>query len=141
MNPTLIIPQLLVVWARQLLLAKSVHNDVLDGAFLVLDNADLMTACNAEPTTRTEAITTFKLADVAMTPTTDYTISDGDTNGRKVRMAAKSSVPVDTSGTATHVALVDATRLLYVTTCTSQALTAGNTVNFPVWDVEIADPT
>jgi hypothetical protein len=141
MNPTLIIPQLLVVWARQLLLAKSVHNDVLDGAFNILNDADLMTACNAEPTTRTEAITTFKLADVAMTPGSDYTISDGDTNGRKVRMAAKSSVPVDTSGTATHVALVDATRLLYVTTCTSQALTAGNTVNFPVWDVEIADPT
>jgi len=122
-------------------MAKSVHNDVLDGAFLVLDNGDIMTACNAEPTTRTEAITTFKLADVAMTPTTDYTISDGDTNGRKVRMAAKSSVPVDTSGTATHIAICDGTRLLYVTTCTSQALTSGNTVNFPVWDVEIADPT
>jgi hypothetical protein len=139
--PELIIPHLLVVYARQLLLAKSVHNSVLDGAFQVLDAADLMTACNAEPTTRTEAITTFKLADVAMTPVTDFTISDGDTNGRKVRMAAKSSVPVDTSGTATHIALVDATNLLYVTTCTSQALTSGNTVNFPAWDVEIADPT
>lgn len=122
-------------------MAKSVHNDVLDGAFNILNDADLMTACSAEPTTRTEAVTTYALADVAMTPGTDYTISDGDTNGRKVRMAAKSGVNVDTSGTATHVALVDATRLLYVTTCTSQALTAGNTVNFPVWDVEIADPT
>jgi hypothetical protein len=48
---------------------------------------------------------------------------------------------VDTSGTATHVALCDATRLLYVTTCTSQALTSGNTVNIPAWDIEIADPT
>jgi hypothetical protein len=28
-----------------------------------------------------------------------------------------------------------------VTTCTSQLLTAGGTVDFPVWDVEIADPT
>jgi len=30
----------------------------------------------------------------------------------------------------------------YVTTCTSQALTANgaNTVNFPAWDVEVADP-
>jgi hypothetical protein len=122
-------------------LAKSVHDDVLDGAFDVLDQADLQTVCSAEPTTRTEAITTFKLADVAMTPNTDYTKANGDTSGRKVTVAAKSAVPVDSSGTATLVALVDATRLLYVTTCTSQALTSGNTVNIPAWKVEIADPT
>ena len=122
-------------------MAKSVHNDVLDGAFDVLDQADLMTVCNAEPTTRTEAVTTFKLADIAMTPNTDFTKADGDTSGRKVTVAAKSGVTVDTTGTATHVALVDATRLLYVTTCTSQALTAANTVNFPAWKIEIADPT
>ena len=119
---------------------KSVHDDVLDGAFDVLDQVDLMTVCSAEPTTRTEAVTTFKLADVAMTPNTDYTKANGDTSGRKVTIASKSSVPVDSSGTATHVALVDATRLLYVTTCTSQVLTAGNTVNFPSWKIEIADP-
>lgn len=122
-------------------MAKSVHNDVLDGAFDVLDQADLMTVCNAEPTTRTEAVTTFKLADVAMTPNTDFTKADGDTSGRKCTVAAKSGVSVDTTGTATHVALVDGTRLLYVTTCTSQGLTSGNTVNFPAWKVEIADPS
>ena len=122
-------------------MAKSVNNDVLDGAFDVLDQANLMTACNAEPTTRTEAVTTYALADVAMVPDTDYTKADGDVSGRKVTVAAKSSVLVDTTGTATHVALVDGTRLLYVTTCTSQALTAGNNVNFPAWDVEILDPT
>jgi hypothetical protein len=121
--------------------AKSVHDNVLDGAFDVLDQADIMTACSAEPTTRTEAITTFKLADVAMVPNTDFTKANGDTSGRKCTVAAKSAVAVDTSGTATHVALCDATRLLFVTTCTSQALTSGNTVNFPAWDDEIADPT
>jgi hypothetical protein len=122
-------------------MAKTVHDDVLDGAFDVLDQADIMTVCSAQPTTRTEAITTFKLADIAMTPNTDYTKANGDTSGRKVTVAAKSAVAVDSSGTALFIALCDATRLLYVTTCTSQALTAGNTVNFPAWDVEIADPT
>jgi hypothetical protein len=34
-----------------------------------------------------------------------------------------------------------ASALLYVTTCTSQALTAGNTVTVPAWDIEIADPS
>lgn len=122
-------------------MAKSVHSDVLDGAFDVLDQGDIQTVCNAEPTTRTQAITTFKLADVAMTPNTDYTKAAGDTSGRKCTIAAKSSVPVDTTGTATHVAICDGTRLLYVTTCTSQALTSGNTVNIPAWDVEIAAPS
>lgn len=121
-------------------MAKTVHDDVLDGAFDVLDQADLMTVCAGQPTTRTEAITTFKLADIAMTPNTDYTKANGTVSGRKVTVAAKSGVTVDTSGTADHVALVDATRLLYVTTCTSQALTAANTVNFPAWAVELEDP-
>lgn len=122
-------------------MGKSVHNDVLDGAFDVLDQANLMTVCSQEPTTRTEAVTTYALADVAMTVNSDYTKADGDTSGRKVTVAAKSGVTVDTTGTATHVALCDGSRLLYVTTCTSQALTSGNTVSFPAWKVEIADPT
>lgn len=121
-------------------MAKSVHNDVLDGAWDVLDQADLMTLCEGQPTTRTEAVTTFKLADVAVTPNTDFTKGDGDVSGRKVTVAAKSAVPVDASGSGNHIALVDGTRLLYVTTCTEQEVTAGNTVNFPAWDAEIVDP-
>jgi hypothetical protein len=122
-------------------MAKSVHDDVLDGAFDVLDQADEMNACSAEPLTRTEAITTYALADAVMTPDTDYTKANGDTSGRKCTVAAKATQAIDATGTATHIALTDATRLLYVTTCTSQALTSGGTVSFPAWDVEIADPT
>ena len=122
-------------------MAKSVNDSVLDGAFDILDQADIMTACSAEPTTRTEAVTTYALADAAMTPNTDYTKANGDTSGRKVTVAAKSTITVDSSGTATHIALCDGSNLLYVTTCTSQALTSGNTVNFPAWDVEILDPS
>jgi hypothetical protein len=118
-----------------------VHNDVLDGAFLVLDDANVMTACSSEPTTRTQAVTTNMLASTAMTPTTDFTKAAGDTSGRKCTVAAKSGVTVTNTGTATHIALCDGTRLLYVTTCTSQALTAANTVNFPAFKVEIAAPT
>lgn len=124
-------------------MAKSVHDDVLDGALnIIKNNCTRMTACSSQPTTYTEGNTTYALADVTMTGT-DFTVANGDTNGRKVTVAAKNGVTVDTSGTATHVALLDVslTKLLYVTTCTSQALTGGNTVNFPAWDIEIADPT
>lgn len=123
-------------------MAKWSSDDVLDGMLDIIALADIMTVCSQQPADRTEAVTTYALADVAMVPGdgNDFTIADGDTSGRKVTVAAKSGVPVDTSGTATHVALSDATRLLYVTTCTSQVLTAGNTVDFPAWDVEVADP-
>lgn len=121
-------------------MGKSVHNDVLDAALNEIATATLMTACSAQPTSRTEAVTTYALADVAMSGG-DFTNADGDTNGRKVTVASKTGVTIDASGTATHIALVDASVLLYVTTCTSQALTSGNTVTFPAWDIEFADPT
>ena len=121
-------------------MAKAVHDDVLDGAFNILNDGNIITVCNAQPTTRTEAITTFKLADETLSGG-DFTIANGDTSGRKCTIAQKTNVPIDTSGTATHVAICDGTRLLYATTCTSQALTAGGTVTIPAWDVEIADPS
>lgn len=122
-------------------MAKWQNDSMLDAAFDWLDQADKMIVCSAQPTTYTEANSTYALADVAMTPNTDFTKANGDSSGRKVTVAAKSSVTVDTTGTATHVALVitGSSTLVYVTTCTSQALTAGNTVSIPAWDVEIAD--
>lgn len=107
--------------------------------------ATRMTACSAEPTTFTEGNATFALADVTMAGA-DFTIANGDGAGntpRKVTMSAKNAVPVDTTGTATHVALLDVTNslLLLVTTCTSQVLTGGNTVNFPAWKIEVGAPT
>lgn len=115
----------------------------MDGALDVIATATRMIACSAQPTTYTEANATYALADVTMAGG-DFTKANGDTSGRKVTMGAKSSVLIDASGTATHVALVRVSdsALIYVTTCTSQALTANgsNTVNFPAWDIEIADP-
>jgi hypothetical protein len=124
-------------------MAKFLNDAEMDAAHDYTDQCDLMTVCNAQPTTYTEAITTFKLADVAMTPDTDFTKADGDTSGRKVTVAAKSAVPIDTSGDATHIALVrtTGTTLRAVTTCTLQALVSGNTVNIPAWDIEIRDPS
>lgn len=123
-------------------MAKSVHTDVLDGALNVIkNNADKMVLCSQQPLTFTEANTTYALADVAMV-SGDYTLAAGDVSGRKATVAAKATVPVDANGTGNHVALVDTvnSKLLYVTTCTAQAVAAGNNVNFPAWDIEFADP-
>jgi len=124
-------------------MAKSVHDDVLDGALNILkNNVTRMVACSAQPTTYTEGNSTYALADVTLA-SGDFTNANGDTNGRKTTIGAKSGVTVDTSGTATHVALLDVTnsKLLYVTTSTSTAITSGGTVDFAAFDIEIADPT
>ena len=125
-------------------MAKSVHDDVLDGALnIVKNNATRQVACSAEPTTYTEGNATYALADITVA-SGDFTAANGSTSGRKLTVGAKTGALIDASGTATHIALLDVTgtKLLYVTTCTSQALTANgsNTVNIPSWKFEIADP-
>lgn len=125
-------------------MAKSANDLVMDASLDFIAGANKQVACSAQPTTYTEANATFALADAAMAGG-DYTKANGDSSGRKTTMGAKTGALIDASGTATHVALVDTvnSRLVYVTTCASQALTANgtNTVNFPAWKVEIADPS
>lgn len=125
-------------------MAKSVHNDVLDAALDEIATCDRLDVCSTQPTNLTEATSTYSLADVTLTAgdgNGDYTIADGDASGRKLTVAEQADITVDADGTAQHIALSDGASLLYVTTCTSQALTTGNTVTVPAFDIEIADPS
>ena len=124
-------------------MSKTIDDATYDAAHGSIDDCTIMTVCTTQPTTYTEMATTYKLADVVMTAGTDYTIANGDTSGRKVTVAAKNAVAIDTTGTALFIALgiSGSSTLKVVTTCTSQALTSGGTVNIPAWDIEIADPT
>jgi len=124
-------------------MAKSVHDNVLDAALdYIASNCNIMVACSAQPTTYAQLTATYALADVAL-DSDDYTIANGDASGRKVTLGAQNTILIDATGTATHVGLgiSGTSTLAYVTTCTSKSLTAGNTVNFPAWDIEIADPS
>ena len=110
----------------------------MDAALGVIDNATIETVCSAQPTTRTEAVTTYALADTTPSFTGP---ADGSPDGRQIIVDQKTGVTIDTSGTATHVALCDGSNLLHVTTCTSQALTAGGTVTIPAETITFRDPT
>jgi hypothetical protein len=121
-------------------MGKAISDAGLDGTLDIIATGTIMTICSAQPTTRTEAVTTYALADVTLSGG-DFTKANGDTSGRKVTVGAKSGVTVDSSGTATHVAISDGSNLILVTTCTSQALTAGNTANIPAFKYESTDPT
>jgi len=120
-------------------MAKYQNDLMLDAALnYIKDNCILMVVCSSQPTTYAEATATYDLADVTMV-TGDFTLANGDTNGRKVTVAAKNTVTIDHDGNAQHIALCSGSVLLYVTTCTAQQLYNGNTVNVPAWDIEIAD--
>lgn len=121
-------------------MAKAVHPDVLDGALSVVRQATRMVALAAQPADYAAA-NAGKLAEAVMAPG-DFVFATGITNGRRATVAAKSGISVSAAGTANHVALLDpgTTRLLYVTTCPAQALSAGGTVSVAAWDIEIGDP-
>jgi hypothetical protein len=124
-------------------MAKSLHDDVLDGLCnIIKNNANRMTLCSQQPATYAEATSTYRLVEQAMV-SGDFTISNGDTNGRKVRTAAKSGITPSASGTANHVALVDTgnSKLLAVTTCPSKTFDTSDLVDIAAWDIEVADPT
>ena len=124
-------------------MAKFTADAVLDAACAKVATCTRMVVTSAQPA-NFAGIAAVALADVTLTAGAgngDYTIADGDTSGRKLTVAAQSGVPIDSSGTATHVCLDDGTTLLQVTTCTSQALTAGGTVDVPAYDIEFADVT
>lgn len=125
-------------------MGKSILSTVLDQALNYIKNNSLkVVACSSQPTTYTEANATYFLAGIVIS-SSDFTgPAAGDTNGRKITMNQKTGGTVTNSGTATHVAWIDTTNsaLIAVTTCTSQALTAGNSITFNSFKDEIADPT
>jgi len=123
-------------------MAKTISDLVLDGALDITATGTIMHICSSEPANRAAAVSA-SLADVVLTAgdgNGDYVIANGDTSGRKITISQQASMPIDATGTATHVTISDASNLLLVTTCTSQALTSGGTVTVPAFDQEIADP-
>lgn len=123
-------------------MGKWTDDSVMDAALNVIKTgATAMHVCTTIDATPTRAeVLAASLANVAMA-TGDFTLADGGTSGRKFTTGAKTGLSVGTSGTAVNIAIIDGTKVLDVTDCTSQALTSGNTVNVPAWTHEIGDPT
>lgn len=119
-------------------MAKSANALVLDGLLDVVATATSFSVCSTQPTTRTEADSTYMLAKGSLSGS--FTKAN-DGSGRKVTVPAQTGASITNSGTAQHVALYDGTKLIYVTTVTSQALVAGGTVNVGSWDISVAQPT
>jgi len=114
---------------------------ILDAALdYIANNVTQVAVCSSEPTTYAEATATYKLALKTGLTSAAFTKAAGDVSGRKVTLAQQAGVTVDSSGTANFVAFCSGTTLLYVKSCTAQALTAGNTTTIPANKIELKAP-
>jgi hypothetical protein len=124
-------------------MTKLLDNSVLDAGLDEFATTARLVVCSAAPA-NFAGIAAVALADVAVTPgdgNGDFTVADGDVSGRKVTVAQQANVPIDVTGTATHLSYDDGATLQAVTEVTSQALTSGGTVTIPAHDLELGDPT
>lgn len=120
-------------------MAKFVNDSSMDAALAwVRDNTTNVSICSAQPTTATEAATTYALGSVAY-GTANWTIGNGDTSGRKITAGAV-NVVVATSGTVSHIAYYNTGTLVGVGTCAPTAVTSGGTFAIGAYDFnEIRD--
>lgn len=126
-------------------MTKFASDSIMDAALnVIINNSNRIVACNAYPTTYTQAVSTYKLA-IRNVSAADFVKANGDTSGRKVTVGQKASVPVSVTGSVSHIALVNISgsgSIIYVTeVSTTQVLTSGNTMTFEAWDIEVRDPT
>ena len=120
-------------------MGKSVHADVQDAAAnTIRNNATHLCVCSQQPATRAEAYETYCLAKTNIS-SGSFTLTS-ETGGRVLTASAQPAVSIATSGIMTHYAIIDSTRLLMVTTTTSQTLVAGNQVNIPSIAMQFSNP-
>jgi len=128
-------------------MAKWQNDTMLDTALNWLKtNVDAVYICSSQPTTYSEATSTYKLGGA-----TSYAIagSPGDyASGRQIAVTAKSSIAISVASSTTmaHVALTGSISsvqtLIYVTTipASSQAsVSSGDKVNMAAWNIQLAD--
>lgn len=118
-------------------------NDTELDALLTSINTDIeaLHICSAEPTTVTEATTTYGLGNKATPATTGP--QDKTPNGRELQIDAITDGSVTVTDTATHWALVktSATERLLATglLAAPQAVTNGNTFTLTAFTIGVPD--
>lgn len=118
-------------------MAKNILDAVLD---LMLTQAEgtIFTVCSAQPTNIGE-VATFELATAALAGA--YAKANGDISGRKNTTPAQTAVPITNTGLATHVVEHTVGQIGKITTCPSQVLTSGGTVDAAAYDHELQQVT
>jgi len=120
----------------------SIGNSVLDGGLNVLDTeGDRLDICSQEPTTHTEATSTYTLGN--KTALSIGAPADRGGGGREVTVAEITDGAVTGTDTATHWAISDhgSTDLLATGAISvPQGVTDGNTFELAAFTIGIPDP-
>lgn len=124
-------------------MADNISTYVLDNGLTALDTlARTIHICSTEPTTYTEASSTYTLGnnDFGSAGAAVGSPAAGSPNGRKVTTVAITAGSVTATGTAAKWAIVDVanSRLLANgSLAASQSVTSGNTFALPAFDIRI----
>lgn len=116
-----------------------IADTVFDNGLTVLDtNGTRIDICSSEPTTYTEATSTFTLGNDTVNTGAPQ---NGATDGRRVIVPAITSGTVTGTGTAAFWALTNGSTTLYATgsLSSSQAVTTGNTFSLDAISITIRD--
>jgi len=119
------------------------NDAMLDTALNWLKNgADKLCLCSQQPTSYTEATSTYCLGSIAIGSANFGEIEDGLVSGRRVTVNVADAIPVGTTGVLNHVALVSdiSQELLYVVPCPERDVAQGSEVVLGQFYVELRDP-
>lgn len=119
-------------------MAKLATAGILDGGLTTLGTCTRITVLSAQPASLVDITTTYILATTSKVAG-DFVKSAGTGTNRKTTISQTTAITIANSGSATHVAIDNGTDYA-VTTCTTQALTAGGSVTIPAFTYEIAQP-
>jgi hypothetical protein len=115
---------------------------VFDNGLTVLDTeANRLDICSTEPTTYTQATTTYTLGN--KTSLSIGAPADRTGGGREVTVASFTDGSVTGTGTAAYYAITDTTNSRLLATgslSSSQAVTSGNTFSISSFKIGIPDP-
>ena len=116
-----------------------VIDDGLDSLKTAVEGAGgRIAVCSGQPANYA-GIAAVLLAESAGAPTLIITGAAG--SARTCTISAYATISITASDNATHVILHDGVTLWFVTTCTSQALVSGGTVDIPAWTIVVNQPT
>jgi len=115
---------------------------MVNGLSYLSSQVSRMTVCSTNPANVAQAIGSSGNIFLAGATTANISTPQSTTNGVVIAVSSMSSLAVTSSGVARCVVLVaDTSELLYITTCTTRAMTTSDTVSIPSWNIRIADPT
>ena len=101
-----------------------------------------MCICSQQPTTYAQAFTTYNITYFTIDPG-DFSKADGDTSGRKLIVADQIYAASPDYDSATHIALVGASDLRFVTTCPTVVFTDDyhtGIISVYSFEIEVRDP-